>query len=85
MNTTFDLIEAIQEQASCFLHETGFAPEAVAISPNSYRRLLAIKSQEQSIGNLIIGCSPLTQFQTAAGTLRIIIDEILGDTTVEIA
>lgn len=84
MKTSFDLVEAIYEEASRFYAEQGTVPEAVALSPASYRRLIELRCQEQSIGNLIIGCAPILQFTTAVGTLRIVIDELLGDTVVEI-
>ena len=85
MNTTFDLIEAIHENAGRFREETGFVPHAIEISPTSYRRLLELRSQDESFGNLLIGCTPLSSFETAAGTLSVLIDELLSDTEIVVS
>jgi hypothetical protein len=85
MKTSFGIIEAIHEEASRFYAEHGVAPEAVALSPGSYRRLIELCSQEHRIGNLIIGCAPLRELVTRGGKLRVVIDELLADTVVEIA
>ncbi len=85
MKQVFDLIETIIETAMDYFERTGVRPATVAISLSSYRRLLEIKSWEERIGNLIIGCRPLEEIETPIGKLRVIIDEILVDTAVEIA
>ncbi len=84
MKQVFDLIEAINDRLTQFLDQEGLTPNAIAISPASYRRLLEIKSWEWRIGNLIIGCAPMREIETPLGKASIIIDEILSDTEVEV-
>ncbi|MGH2567419.1 MAG: 5'-nucleotidase C-terminal domain-containing protein [Bacteroidota bacterium] len=64
MKTTFDLVEAINDEASRFQQQYGHAPEAVALSPVLYRRLIELRCQEQSIGNLKVGIFGLTTPET---------------------
>lgn len=85
MKQVFDLIDTIIESAMDYFGRTGVKPVAVAISRGSYRRLLEIKSWEERIGNLIIGCRPLEEIETPLGKIKIVIDELLVDTSVEIA
>ena len=84
MNEVFDLIEAINERVEEYLFTTGGAPTHLSLSRGSYRRLIEIVSGEHAIGNLIIGCRALTQFQTTAGPVKIHIDEVLDDTGLEL-
>ncbi len=84
MKQVFDLIETIIETAMDYFERTVVRPAMVAISRSSYRRLLEIRSSEESIGNLIIGCRPLEEIETPLGKPKVIIDEILEDTVVEI-
>ena len=85
MKEVFDLIEAINETAMRYRDETGVNARTVAISPSSYRRLLEISAEEGKIGNLIIGCSAIQKIDTLAGTLDVVIDELVPDTSVELA
>jgi hypothetical protein len=84
-NQVYDLIESIYEKVEDFISRTGFVPVYVSISPGLYRRLLELVAWEGRIGNLIIGCAPLTQIETSAGSVQIVIDEIISDTEVRIA
>lgn len=85
MKQVFDLIEAINDRLTQFLDQEGLTPNAIAISPASYRRLLEIKSWEWRIGNLIISCRPLKEIETPLGKVHLVIDELLSDTEVEVA
>ncbi len=83
MKEVFDLIETINETAMQFRDQTGYAPASIAVSPRSYRRLLEIKAQEQRIGNLVIGCTPVRELEIPFGKVNIVIDEMSSDTTIE--
>jgi hypothetical protein len=85
MNQVFELLETIKVELTSYLQRKGVIPAGVSISRNSYRRLVELKAWEGRIGNLVIGCSPLTHFETPVGKIRIVIDEMLSDTAVEIA
>jgi hypothetical protein len=84
MEQVHDIIETINERIRDYLHRKGLVPTSIAISPGSYRRLLEIAAWDGRIGNLVIGCRPLRAIETAFGTLRVIIDELLADTAVEV-
>ena len=84
-NQVYDLIESISEKIEDFISRTGFVPMCVSISPGLYRRLLEMVAWEGRIGNLIIGCTPLREIETPFGKMRIAIDEMLSDTSVEIS
>ena len=85
MNQVFDIIDTIRNKVMEYLERTGVLPAAIAVSPGSYRSLIEIKAWEERIGNLVIGCRPLEEIETPLGKLKVIIDEILEDTVVEIA
>jgi hypothetical protein len=85
MNQVFDLIEEIQERVQQFSDETDARPRAISLSPAAYRQLVELHCQENAIGNLVIGCRPLTSFATLAGTVSLIIDEMLGDTEIVVS
>ena len=84
MEQVHDLIEIINERLRDYVHRTGLIPTSIAVSPGSYRRLLEITAWDGRIGNLVIGCRPLRAIETAFGTLRVTIDELLADTEVEV-
>jgi hypothetical protein len=84
MKQIFDLIEAINDTAMAYFERTGQPPFSIAISPRSYRQLIEIKSSEERFDNLIIGCSAIRELETSVGNVRIIIDELLEDTSVEV-
>ncbi len=85
MNKVFDVLEAINERIRKYVSCAGSSPTSVQLSPSSYRRLLEINSVDQEIGDLLIGCIPLRSITTAWGSIRVVIDEMLGDTDVEIS
>ncbi len=85
MKKVFDVIEAINDKVTRYHQQTGLVPSAISISPRFYRQLVEIKSWEQRIGNLVIGCVPIKEIETLVGKVQIILDEILSDTAVEIA
>ncbi len=85
MKHVFDLIETINDKVMQYFDETGRTPTTITISPNSYRRLLEIKTDEAKTGNLIIGYAPITEIQTPLGRIRLQLDEMLSDTDVEVA
>lgn len=80
MNKVFDVVETINERIRKYVSCAGSSPKAILLSPASYRRLLEINSVDQEIGDLLIGCIPLRSFTTAWGNIRVVIDEMLGDT-----
>ena len=84
MEQVHDLIEAINEKVNGYLQRTGLMPTSIVISTGSYRRLLEIIAWEGRIGNLVIGCVPLTEIVTASGKVKVIIDELISDTEVEV-
>jgi hypothetical protein len=85
MNQVFDLLEAIREKLLSYARRTGAIPAEVSISPGSYRQLVELKAREGRIGNLIIGCFPLTDIETPLGRIRIVIDELLSETAITFA
>lgn len=84
MKNAFDLIEAINERIEEYKERAGFRPHSVAVSPAAYRRLVEMRAWEEKIGNLIIGCAPLKEFETDGGNLSLVIDEMLGGTAIEV-
>lgn len=84
MKQVFDPIELINETVMSYFEKIGCIPKAVVISPSLYRRLLEIRSSDESFGSLLIGCSPFSEITTARGNISIIIDEMIPDTVVEI-
>jgi hypothetical protein len=85
MKKVFDLIEEIQQRVRQFSDETDARPRAISLSPAAYRQLVELHCQENSIGNLVVGCRPLTSYETLAGTVSVIIDEMLGDTQIVVS
>lgn len=85
MKKIFDVVEAINERIRKYVSCAGTSPTSILLSPSSYRRLLEINSVNQEIGSLLIGCIPLRSITTAWGSIQVIIDEMLGDTDVEIS
>jgi hypothetical protein len=85
VNTVFDFIEALNKKINEHLGRGGNIPVSVAISRRLYRRLMEMRSAESTIGNLVIGSSPVSEIQTAWGKLAVYIDEMLSDVDVEIA
>ena len=84
MEQVHDIVEAINEKVKGYLQRTGLVPTSIAISPGSYRRLLEITAWEGRIGNLVVGCAPLSQIETPSGKVNVIIDELISDTQVEV-
>ena len=85
MKEVFDLLEAINESTMAFVEENGRKPEEVAVSIGAHRRLLEIKAGDTMIGNLVIGCTPLDEIETDAGTVRLAIDETLAETEIVVS
>jgi hypothetical protein len=85
MNQAFELLETVKGKLTSYLQRKGVIPAEISISPGSYRRLVELKAWEGRIGNLIIGCFPVTEIVTPLGRIHIVIDEMLGDTAVEFA
>jgi len=85
MSQVFDIIEQINERVAEYAERIGRRAFTLSVSPRSYRRLIELKAQANAIGNLIIGCGPLEEFETVVGNLRIIIDETLADTDIALA
>ncbi len=84
MKKIFDPVEAIYDMIESFYFESGRTPSGIVVSPNTYRRLLEIRSDECKIGNLIIGCAPIMVFSTPWGDIHLIIDELMEDTRVDV-
>jgi hypothetical protein len=85
MEQVFDIIEAINEKSREYFYARSQKPVMLSVSPGSYRRLIEIRAAEGRIGNLIIGCSALEEVVTAVGKLKVVIDEMLQDTAIQIA
>ena len=85
MNKEFDPVDTINKQAIGFREETGKKPCRLIVSREIYRRLVELTSFANSVGSLIIGCSPVLEIETSEGKLRVVIDEMLGETAVQIA
>ena len=85
MNNEFDPVDIINKQANVFREETGKKPNRLMVSREIYRRLVELISFANSVGNLIIGCSPVLEIETSEGKLRVVIDEMLSETAVQIA
>ena len=85
MNKVFDVIQTLDKKVKQFLNQNDRIPASIAISPKTYCRLIQIKAWKERLGNLIIGCRPIAEVEIQSGTLKIIIDEMLSDDTIEIA
>ena len=83
MKQVFNLIEAIGHKVMEYADRTGNKPATIILSRGSYRRILEIKADEGRIGNLIIGCAPMTEIDTPLGKVKVVIDEMLDDMTIE--
>ena len=84
MDSAFDLVETINERIAEHREKSGRSPNAVAVSPVAYRHLVEIKAWEGRIGDLVIGCTPVTEYRTEDGIVEVLIDELLADTAVEV-
>jgi hypothetical protein len=84
MEQVHDIIEAINQKVNEYVERTGVSPTRIAISPGLSRRLLELTAWVGRIGNLIIGCAPITEFETSSRKLRVVIDELIPDTKIEI-
>jgi hypothetical protein len=84
MEQVQDIIEAINRKVHEYVERTGVAPTRIAISPGLYRRQLEFTAWVGRIGNLIIGCAPITELETSSGKLRLVIDELIPDMKIEI-
>jgi hypothetical protein len=84
MKEIFDPVEAIFEMIEAFYFKSGQVPTAIVLSPNTYRRLLEIRSDEYKIGNLVIGCAPITILATPRGNIQVVLDELMEDTRIGI-
>jgi hypothetical protein len=72
MRPVFDLLETIVQHVAGFLEEYGYQPTLLLVSPASYRRLLELHAVEPMALTPIAG-------------MRVVIDEVLPDTDVELA
>ena len=84
MNEVFDLVGAILESVEEFVSRTGVAPSVLSLSPASYRRMIEIGSSEQPTRDSAIGCPAIDEIDTAFGRIRVVIDELLPDTSVDL-
>jgi hypothetical protein len=85
MSQVFNVVEAINEEATRFHETSGFTPTVLSVSRALYRRLVELRCQNQRIGNLVIGCAPLASFLTPVGDLAVVIDEMLVDDALEVS
>jgi hypothetical protein len=85
MNTVFDFIDVLNKKIQEHLALGNRNPSIVAISRCLYRRLMEMKSTETAIGNLVIGSSPVSEIRVICGTLQLVIDETLSETSIKIA
>ncbi len=84
MKKVFDPIEAILEMINLFYGESGRAPAAIVVSRNTYRRLLEINPAECQVGCMRQGVATISIISTPWGDIKLIIDEMLEDTRVEV-
>lgn len=82
MNKVFDVMQAINEKTKMYHEKTGKKPATLFVSRDIYRRLVEIMSF--ALGNLVIGCSPLSELETGLGKLRVVIDEMLAETGIQL-
>ena len=82
MNKVFDVMQAINEKTEMYHEKTGKKPATLFVSRNIYRRLVEIMSF--ALGNLVIGCRPLSELQTSLGKLQVVIDEMLSETGIQL-
>ncbi len=85
MQASFDAVETINERVRMFREKTGRKPVFLAVSRDIYRRLVEWISAVNSVGNLIIGCAPIMELETSMGRLKVTIDEMLGETGIQLS
>lgn len=85
MNTVYDFIDVLNKKILAHLARGNRNPSRVEVSRCLYRRLMEMKSAESAIGNLILGSFAVTEIRADSGNLEVIIDEMLSDTSIEIA
>lgn len=83
MNKVYDVMQAINEKTRMYHEKTGMKPSTVSVSRDNYRRLIEMLSI--ALGNLVIGCTPLLELETTEGKLRVIIDEMLAETGIQLS
>ncbi len=83
MQDTFDVIEAINDKIVEHKRNRGVNPSSICLSPRTYRRLLEMRVWRERIGNLVVGCKPITGIETNLGKFKIVLDEMLSETEVE--
>jgi len=84
MRKIFDPLEAIYDRLESFYFKAGRMPNAIVLSPNTYRRLLEICLKELRYEEFIPGYAQVVLFQTPWGAIQIVIDELLGDMQVSV-
>ena len=82
MNKVFDVMQKINEKTEMYHEKTGKKPAMLFVSREIYRRLIEMMSI--GLGNLVIGCSPLSELETSLGKLRVVIDEMLAETGIQL-
>ena len=85
MNQVYALIEAIDTEVKLYFDRTGASPEAISISPVSYRQLLETRAKCERTGDQVMGCWRIDAVETPFGNVRIMIDELLLETEVDVA
>lgn len=84
MNRVFDVAGAINDRIRRYVASASTAPATIALSPASYRRLLECAATHPELGNLVIASLPILSLTTAWGRVRVLIDELLGDTEIDV-
>jgi len=84
MKKVFDPVEAIFETIEVFFSEYRRMPAALVVSRNTHRRLLEISPADCKVGNVMNGILPVSVVSTPWGHIKLIIDELLEDTRVEV-
>ena len=85
MNQVFDLLQAINEKAEEYYQEKEERPSVVSISPGAYRRLLELRLAELADSGQELVLTAVFTLMTCVGLLRVLIDEMLADTVIELA
>ena len=85
MKQVFDLIETINEKAEEYFKTKERKPATVTVSPRAYRRLLEIRLAELLDTGRDVLLTAMETISTGVGSLRIIIDEMIADTVIEVA
>jgi len=85
MNQVFVLIKAIDKKLRLYFDLTGRSPETISISPLSYRQLLETRAKCERVDNQMMGCRRIDAVETPFGNVRLMIDELLLDTEVDVA